>query len=350
MNNLGTINKLKKKTTSEKVLILNLLKFPTKSGMPMTVSEVSKKFGISRNTIYAWKKAFSIGGLEGLASNRKMNKSKPCRTVEMVQKIKNLVLLNPNYGASRVAKYLTQNDGKISPPTVQKVLEDEGMGSLDERYALSEKAVINNMINASDILTKILAKHNPCFADRPIANQPFTRSVYVDALPIERYFHNGPAYFLIATDLASMYTIGKVWAPPMDGSGFDFRHEISQFFVKNNENYQINIYDDGRRPFNKHVFRIDSKINFLRFCKQPNGHRVPGAYLFIINKIREEFIPEAILKKSLTIHELNNTFEVWLNDFNQEFKHLGFPTFGLTPSQLLRNKECVYILHNNRLN
>ena len=335
MNNLLTINKPKTKTAAEKELMLKLLKLPTVSGKPMTVSEVSRQYGVSRNTIYKWKTAFDIAGIDGLASNRSKSHLKPCRTQKTIQMIKDLVWSQPNFGAARIAKHLTLNERKVSAPTVQKALVDENLGGLEERYAASEKAVIEKKVNLSDSLATLLAKHNPCFADWFIYDQFFSYNIYIDALPIERYFQNGLMYFLIAVDLDSLYTIGKVW----DGRDFldanSFRHEISRFYEKKRPDYQVNIYSDIRWPFHECPFQFfDSKTSYLRFKATPNGHRVPGAYLFIINKIREEFIPKAKLKELSTIDELYEALQIWLNDFNQQSGPLGFPTFGSTPSQL----------------
>lgn len=341
MNNLKPINKPKSKTAAEKELILNLLKLPTVSGKPMTVSEVGRQYGISRNTIYKWKSAFDIAGIDGLASNRSKSHLKPCRTQKTIQLIKDLVWSQPNFGAARIAKFITLNGVKVSAPTVQKALVDEKLGGLEERYAASEKAVIEKKVSLSDSLAALLAKHNPCFADRLISKQWFTYSIYIDALPIERYFKNGPMYFLIAVDLDSLYTIGKVWDGRDVWDVRTFREEIIRFFIEMNADYQVNIYDDARWPFHDKGFtpRPFSKKNYRRFQFTTNGHRVPGAYLFIIDKIREEFIPQAKLNKLTVIDELNEALEIWLNDLNQQTGHLGFPNFGSTPNQLVNHEK-----------
>lgn len=100
------------------------------------VSEVAVRYGVSRQTVYAWKARYSAGGMAGLAERSRRPQTTPTRLAAEVEALVcQMRQAHPRWGARRIAWELTSS-GVPSPPsraTVHRVLTRNGLVQAQEQ-------------------------------------------------------------------------------------------------------------------------------------------------------------------------------------------------------------------------
>ena len=110
----------------------------------LTITELSKKSGFSRDTIHTWKKRYLINGLEGLFEKSRAHHSYPVVTSDdIIQLVRTIRLKSKfNLGAKKIAIRLKKNhDVKIHWQTVHKILKREGLVKKKKRLPSKTKWV-----------------------------------------------------------------------------------------------------------------------------------------------------------------------------------------------------------------
>src|SRR5687768_14777645 len=93
------------------------------------VTEACRRGGIDRTSFYDWKRRFQLQGLDGLKDLPPIARSHPMATPsEVVERIEELALLHPAHGCNRIEAMLALEGKRVSAITVQKILNDKGMG------------------------------------------------------------------------------------------------------------------------------------------------------------------------------------------------------------------------------
>ena len=104
------------------------------------VAEACRRGGIDRTSFYDWKRRFQLHGLDGLKDLPPIAKSHPMTTpVEVVERIVGLALLHPAYGCNRLEALLALEGRRLSAITIQKILNDKGLGTRHERWLALER-------------------------------------------------------------------------------------------------------------------------------------------------------------------------------------------------------------------
>lgn len=102
-----------------------------------SVAETCRRVGISRQTLYLWKRRFEESGLLGLENQvRRASPGRPGKlTVEVGEILFDCIRRAPTHGAKKLAATLTDRGHPLSPPTVQKFLIQSGLATRKARIA-----------------------------------------------------------------------------------------------------------------------------------------------------------------------------------------------------------------------
>lgn len=93
-------------------------------------SEAFRRRGVSRSEFYLYKRRFHTHGLEELKDLPLIPKSHPMTSSsEVVEKLLVLSLEHPVWGCDRLSALRKLEGGCVSGPTVQKFLNEHGMGT-----------------------------------------------------------------------------------------------------------------------------------------------------------------------------------------------------------------------------
>ena len=94
------------------------------------VSEVAVRYGVSRQSVYAWRDRYAAGGIDGLRDGSRRPRTSPSRLpAETEALVCELRRAHPRWGARRIAFEAAQRgvDRAPSRATVHRVLERNGM-------------------------------------------------------------------------------------------------------------------------------------------------------------------------------------------------------------------------------
>ena len=128
------------------------------------VAEACRQRGMDRTSFYEWKRRFQTQGFDGLKDLPPIHKSHPQTTPpETVEKIKALALAHPAYGCNRHEAMLALEGIRVSAITIQKILNENGLGTKIERWLALEQANADKVIDISPEQAAFLEKLNPCF-------------------------------------------------------------------------------------------------------------------------------------------------------------------------------------------
>jgi transposase len=133
------------------------------------VAEACRRGGIDRTSFYDWKRRFQLEGLDGLKDLPPIAKSHPMTTApEAVARLEELALAHPAYGCNRIEALLALEGRRVSAITVQKILNDRGLGTRHERWLALERRNADHTVELSAEQAAFLERLNPCFRERHV--------------------------------------------------------------------------------------------------------------------------------------------------------------------------------------
>src|SRR3712207_1097299 len=104
------------------------------------VAEACRRGGIDRTSFYDWKRRFQTHGLDGLKDLPPIARPHPMTTPpEVVARTEDLASAHPAYGCNRIEALLALEGKRVSAITVQKILNDKGLGTRHERWLALER-------------------------------------------------------------------------------------------------------------------------------------------------------------------------------------------------------------------
>ena len=113
------------------------------------VAEACRRRRLDRTSFYEWKRRFQTQGFEALKDMPPIHKSHPQTTPpETVERIKALALEHPAYGCNRLEALLRLEGVRVSSITIQKHLNEHGLGTRLDRW-LEQMATRPNRVGDS---------------------------------------------------------------------------------------------------------------------------------------------------------------------------------------------------------
>jgi transposase-like protein len=124
-------------------------------------AEACRRRGMDRTSFYEWKRQFQTHGFAGLKDLAPIHRSHPQTTpAETVARIEELALAHPAYGCNRIEALLALEGRRVSAITVQKILNDRGLGSRHDRWLALERRNAEHAIELTGEQVAFLEKLN----------------------------------------------------------------------------------------------------------------------------------------------------------------------------------------------
>ena len=121
------------------------------------VAEACRQRGLDRTSFYEWKRRFQTQGFEGLKDLPPIHKSHPqTRPPETVERIRALALAHPAYGCNRFEAMLALEGVRVSSITIQRILNENGLGTKSDRWLALEKANAEQAIEIAFLVAELL--------------------------------------------------------------------------------------------------------------------------------------------------------------------------------------------------
>ena len=172
------------------------------------VAEACRQRGLDRTSFYEWKRRFQTQGFDGLKDLPPIHKSHPQTTPEpVVERIKALALEHPAYGCNRHEATLALEGVRVSAITIQKILNDNGLGTRIDRWLALETANVGKTIEITSEQAAFLEKLNPCFRERHVESSVPGELLSADTFFVGSLKGVGKVYLHAVVDTFGSYAV-----------------------------------------------------------------------------------------------------------------------------------------------
>lgn len=301
------------------------------------VAEACRQRGLDRTSFYEWKRRFQTQGFDGLKDLPPIHKSHPQTTPEpVVERIRELALAHPAYGCNRHEAMLALEGTRVSAITIQKILNDNGLGTKIERWLALEAKNAEKVIEITAEQAAFLEKLNPCFKERHVESAASGELLSADTFFVGSLKGVGKVYLHAVVDTFGSYAFGFLHVSKQPEAAVAVLHNDVLPFYRNLNLVVGAVLTDNGREFcgtENHPYELYLDLNGIDHRRtkvrtpRTNGfvERFNGTILdeFFRVRLRENFYD--------SVEALQADLDVWLVHYNTERPHLGYRNMGKRP-------------------
>jgi transposase InsO family protein len=301
------------------------------------VTEACRRGGIDRTSFYDWKRRFQTHGLDGLKDLPSIAKSHPMTTpLEVVARIEALALEHPAYGCNRIEALLALEGRRVSAITVQKILNDKGLGSRHERWLALEHQNAAQVIELSPEQVAFLEKLNPCFKERHVESGRPGELLSADTFMVGVLKGIGRVYLHAVVDTYGSHAFGFLHVSKQPEAAVAVLHnDVLPFYERLGLVVGAVLTDNGREfcGTERHPYELYLALNDIEHRKtRVRTPRTNGFVERFNGTVLEEFFrPVMHAKLFESVEALQADLDAWLHHYNHERPHLGYRNQGRRP-------------------
>ena len=307
------------------------------------VAEACRRRGMDRTSFYEWKRRFQTHGFSGLKDLPPIHKSHPQTTPpETVARLKELALEHPAYGCNRLEAMLSLEGRRVSSVTIQKILNDHGLGTRYDRWLALEKANADKALEFSAEQAAFLEKLNPCFRERHVESAAPGELLSADTFFVGSLKGVGKVYLHAAVDTYGSYAFGFLHVSKQPEAAVAVLHSgVLPFYRRLDLPVKAILTDNGREfcGTERHPYELYLDLNGIEHRRtkvrtpKTNGfvERFNGTVLdkFFRIKMRETIYE--------SVEALQTDLNAWLHHYNTERPHLGYRNQGRRPIETIKS-------------
>lgn len=324
-------------TASEKKLARKRLSALELAQALGNVSEACRRRGISRSQFYEYKRRFQTHGLEGLVDLPPIHKSHPQTTPpEVVERILALSADHPMWGCNRLSDQLQLAGVSVSGPTIQKILDREGLGGKYDRLLALERKALDEEIELTPEQVKAIEKANPCFRERHVESSRPGELLCQDTFYVGHLKGVGKVYMQAVVDTYGSYAFGYLHTGKLPEHAAAVLHNdvLPQY-----EDWGIEVAailtDNGREYCGREQHAYELYLNLNDIEHRTTRVRSPRTNGFVerFNRtvLDEFFRPGFRTTYYESVDALQKDLDAWLNHYNEERPHQGYRNRGNRP-------------------
>lgn len=302
------------------------------------VAEACRQRGLDRTSFYEWKRRFQTQGFEGLKDLPPIHKSHPQATPpETVARIRALALEHPAFGCNRIEALLALEGVRVSAITIQKILNDHGLGSRYDRWLALEQLNAEKTIEITPEQAAFLERLNPCFRERHVESSAPGELLSADTFFVGSLKGVGKVYLHAVVDTFGSYAFGFLHVSKQPEVAVAVLHNDVLPFYRHLDLPVTAVLTDNGREFcgtDTHPYELYLELNGIEHRRtkvrtpRTNGfvERFNGTGLdeFFRVKLRETFYD--------SVEALQADLDAWLVHYNTERPHLGYRNMGRRPA------------------
>jgi transposase InsO family protein len=301
------------------------------------VAEACRRGGIDRTSFYDWKRRFQLEGLDGLKDLPPIAKSHPMTTPpEVVERIEALALLHPAYGCNRLEALLALEGRRLSAITIQKILNDKGLGTRHERWLALEQKNAGQAIELSPEQAAFLEKLNPCFRERQVESERPGQLLSADTFMVGTLKGIGRVYLHAVVDTFGSYAFGFLHVSKQPEAAVAVLHnDVVPFYARLDLPIGAVLTDNGREfcGTERHPYELYLALNDIEHRKTRVGSPRTNGFVERFNgTVLEEFFRPTMRSRLYeSVEALQAGLDAWLRHYNHERPHLGYRNQGRRP-------------------
>ena len=304
-------------------------------------AEACRRRGMDRTSFFEWRRRFQTHGLEGLKDLPPIHKSHPQTTPpETVQRILDLAMEHPSYGGNRLEAMLALKGIRLSAVTIQKLLNDNGLGSRYDRWLALENRNAETPIKLTGEQVAFLEKQNPCFRERHVESSAPGELLCADTFFVGSLKGVGKVYLHAVVDTFGSYAFGFLHVSKQPEAAVAVPHnDVLQFYARLDLPVRAVLTDNGREfcGTDQHPYELYLALNDIEHRRtrvrtpKTNGfvERFNGTVLdeFFRVKMRDRFYD--------SVEALQTDLDDWLVHYDTERPHLGYRNQGRRPIETI---------------
>jgi transposase InsO family protein len=301
------------------------------------VAEACRRGGIDRTSFYDWKRRFQTRGLDGLRDLPPIAKSHPMTTPpEVVARLEELALAHPAYGCNRIGAMLALEGRRVSAITVQKILNDKGLGTRHERWLALERRNAERAIELSPEQVAFLERLNPCFRERHVESERPGQLLSQDTFMVGTLKGIGRVYLHAVVDTHGSYAFGFLHVSKQPEAAVAVLHnDVLPFYAGLGLEVGAVLTDNGREfcGTERHPYELYLALNDVEHRRtKVRSPRTNGFVERFNGTALEEFFRPAMHARLYgSVEALQADLDAWLVHYNRERPHLGYRNQGRRP-------------------
>lgn len=306
------------------------------------VTEACRQHGISRTSFYEYKQRFDENGLEGLKDLPPVVKHHPFTTApEHEARVVELSLLNPARGCNYLSDQLRREGILISYPTVQNILNRNGLGKRYDRWLELERQAHEAYLVPTAAQLKFLTKQNPQWRERKqhVQSSMPGEVLCQDTSSLGNW--GGERLILHAVvDTYSSYAFGLIWPSKQPEAAAGLLHtDVLPFYAGRDLPVGTILTDNGTEfcGTSEHPFEFYLQLNEIEHRRtKVRSPQTNGFVERFIRTVKEEFFEQARRTKLYdSLDELQADLADWLVFYNTDRAHQGYRNMGRTPLETI---------------
>lgn len=312
------------------------------------ISDACRRRGVSRTQFYEWKRRFQTHGMEGLRDLPPIPKNHPFTTPkEVVEKIRALALNHPSKGCKYLEHLLAAEGISVSSVTVQKHLDDMGLGKRHDRWLAVERLAAESPQQLSGEQVAFLEKQNPQFRERRVESSRPGELLNQDTFYVGRLKGVGKVYLHAVVDTYSSYAFAFLHVNKRPEAAVAVLHNEALPFYRKQKLKVENILTDNGTEFkgtDTHPYELYLELNDIRHKTSRVRRPQTNGFIERFNRtVLDEFFRLAFREKAYqTVEQLQKDLDRWLVFYNNQRPHQGYRNMGRKPIETILkfvNKE-----------
>jgi transposase InsO family protein len=254
----------------------------------------------------------------------------------VVARIEELALAHPAYGCNRIEALLALGGRRVSAITVQKVLNDKGLGTRHERWLALERRNAERAIELSPEQAAFLEKLNPCFRERHVESGRPGELLSQDTFLVGTLKGIGRVYLHAVVDTFGSYAFGFLHVSKQPEAAVAALHnEVLPFYRDLDLPVGAVLTDNGREfcGTERHPDELYLALNDIEHRRTKVGTPRTNGFVERFNgTVLEEFFRPVLHQKLFeSVEALQAELDAWLVHYNRERPHLGYRNQGRRP-------------------
>ena len=303
------------------------------------ISKACRLVGVSRTSYYDWKELAENYGIDALMPKDRRRPQQPNETpTHVVADLLAIAVIEPTVGCHQHADRLAELGYEIGKTTVQRILNDHGMGRRRDRVARAGALAALAGLITEPVTEELEGPFGFChWAGRP------GDLVALDSFYIGKLKGVGKVYQLTAVDTCTRWAIVKLIIGPVTAADtIRFSDHVAKTWRRLKIPVRTVLSDNGpeyiARAFQDHLAEVG--IGHVRTPpRSPNHNAV--CERFQGTMLQECWRPAFHRRRFMTLRQLQVEANAWLIRYNTRRRNYGDYMRGRRPADVLDN-------HTNR--